>query len=637
MSSEFGDPGDLSAVLDAYAAAPAVMLAFEGDEGDEMVLASANDAARAAFGELCEYGRPARELTPGVDSRSQRLMSSMADTAMTTGRTVTRSAVRVRVAEPGSQAFEVYWDLSVSPWYAEDGSVRGVLTHGVDVTEQTRARRQPTDVMHDVVTLQDALLPDWLPVFQGVEVAARYLMAHRETEAGGDWYDALGLPDGRVALLVGDVPLHGVVAAATMGRLRAVAQERLGSGAGLEGTVRALDGVARSAPEAGGATVCVAVLEPMSGRLEYCTAGHPPPLVVRAGGRRARHLPPSGAAPLATSGEVRIAVAHVGRGDLLVLYTNGLLARPGRTAAASTVELGQLAAGAAEPPIGTSESVADRVCRQTLEGMTVSTGYDDDIVLLAAEVVGPHPPLHLEVDADDDGVAPVLDSLATWMQSLHVRDLDHVVAQHAVDELLANVIEHAYPEDATARRVTVDAGLLATGALELRVVDHGRWRRVDHDSVRGNGLSMVRGLVDRLEVDGTDEGTTVTVRHRLSRPAPMLTGAPTGAALGDGAAERPFAMVQRDDRVLLTGSLDRSGTRRLKATLDDLAVTGRVVVDLSGLTRVPSAALQVLHAACREAADRGQEMVLYAPAGTPAQHVLETVCLPYVLTAPRTG
>ena len=138
------------------------------------------------------------------------------------------------------------------------------------------------------------------------------------------------LAHGRVALVVGDVAAHGVAAAAAMGRLRAVAEERLTSGADLAEVMRALDGFARSVPEAAAATVCVVVLDPASGRLEYCTAGTRRPSSWGRDGR-SRYLRHSGAAPLATTGEMTMARDRVECGDLVVLYTDGILARPGRT------------------------------------------------------------------------------------------------------------------------------------------------------------------------------------------------------------------------------------------------------------------------------------------------------------------
>ncbi len=630
MSSGRPDSGDLSGALDAYEAAPAVMLALEGEE---MVLASANEAARAAIGERCEYGRPAREITSDVDQRTRELMNDMVGRVVATGRSVTTPAHRVQVWEQEDQdPVEVFWDLTVSPWFADDGSVRGVLAHGVDVTEQARARRLAVDPLHDVMSMQDALLPEWLPVLPGVEIAGRYLLAHRETEAGGDWYDALGLPDGRVALVVGDVAGHGVASAAAMGRLRTVAQERLTSGAGVDSTMRALDSFARGDPEADAATVCVVVVHPVTGRLEYCTAGHPPPLVVRTADARARFLPHTGAAPLATTGEMTMGVDHVDCGDVVVLYTDGLLARPGRTPAMSTVELGQVAADAAST--GTSgRGAADRVCEQALGAMTRATGYGDDVVVLVAEITEPTAPLHLDVPADDEAVPHVLDALATWLETMRVRDLDHIVVQHAVDELVTNVVEHAYAAAGTGR-LTVDAGLLGTGDLEVRFEDRGRWAAPVVGGSRGRGLTMVRELVDRLVLQGAEDGTVATIRHRLSRPAHMLTGSLTAAGNQAESGDEPFRLTADEECLQLAGDLDRHGLDDLRQALDDRAGAGRIVLDLREVTRLPSAAVQVLHHLCRDSAERGQELVLFAPPGTTAQHVLELVRLPYVLRPP---
>ena len=633
MSAEHWGPGDVSGALGAYESAPAVMLAFEGEIGEDLVLASANDAARSALGELCEYGRRASEMTPGVDNGTRLLMHEMVDTAVTTGRSVTRPGHCVRVDEPGRPLLEVFWDLTVSPWFADDGSVRGVLAHGMDVTERARARRREVDALHDVVAMQDSLLPDWLPVLPGVDVSGRYLMAHRESEAGGDWYDAMPLPDGRVALVVGDTPCHGLAAAAAMGRLRAVTQERLTSGAGLEATMSALDRFACSVTEAHATTMCVVLLDPITGRLEYCTAGHPPPLVVRPGDGQARHLAQSGAAPLATTNQMAVSEDHVDPGDLVVLYTDGLLSRPERSPAASTVELGQIVADVGVGPLDPEgRSLADLVCARALEELTRTTGYDDDIAVLVAGVTEPIAPIRLALAADGQALPRILDSLATWLESIHVRDLDHLVVQLAVDELVTNVVEHAYPPEVDSRSIAVTARLLGIGDLELKVTDRGRW--IASEGQRGRGLAMVKGLVDRLVIDRSEQGTVATIRHRLSRPAHLLTGTPTVAALSADDSDVPFRLVVDDGCLQLLGALDRAGAHHLKATLDERAIDEHLVIDMSGLTRLPSAAVQVLHLACRDAASQRRELVLFAPPGTPAQHVLELVRLPYTLTPP---
>ena len=216
-----------------------------------------------------------------------------------------------------------------------------------------------------------------------------------------------------------------------------------------------------------------------------------------------------------------------------------------------------------------------------------------------------------------------------------MRDLDHIVVQHAVDELVTNVVEHAYPSTGGAGRLTVDAALLATGELEIRFADRGRWVPPRAASPRGRGLTMVRGMVDRLVLEGDEQGTVATIRHRLSRPAHMLTGAATSTKHRPFAPDEPFTIQVDGPCLHLAGSMDRIGLDDLRGAMVELSALDRVVLDLSAVSRLPSSAVQTLHLACRDAADRGQDLVLYAPAGTTAQQVLELVRLPYVLARPE--
>ncbi len=628
------DSGDVAGALDAYENAPSMMVACEGQE---MVLASANEVARAALGEHFEFGRPVRDLAPGVvDQLRLQFGDDVVATVRATGRPVTRPACRVEVRAERHDPVEVFWDVTVSPWYADDGSMRGVLAHGVDVTDETRARHRAGQTVREVVSLQDALLPQWLPVLPGVEIAGRYLLAQREDSAGGDWYDAVGLGHGRVALMVGDVVGHGVSAAAVMGQLRAVIHERLTGGEDLHRAVVALDRFASHVPDASAATLCVVVLDSSSGHIEYCTAGHPPPLVVRPGIGWSRYLPHSGAAPLATTGDMSVAEDEVDCGDLIVLYTDGLMARPGRSLANTTVELGQLAVDAAASGAGSTTGPADRVCEQAMELTTARTGYADDIAVLVAEVTEPPAALQLDLPADEDAAPAVLDAFAEWLESMRVRDLDHIVVQHAVDELVSNVVDHAYgASPATPGRLTVEATLLDTGVLRISFADEGRWLEPRDDADAGRGLMLVRGMVDRLLVSRNDHGTVATIEHRLSRPARMLTGATTAAGRRHAfATDEPFTVTSDGDGSLLrcAGRLDAAHVDDLSGALVDAARSDRVVIDLSGVTLLSSAAVQALHGARRGAAERGQELVLHAPAGTTAQHVLELVRLPYALS-----
>src|SRR5271167_1869730 len=92
-----------------------------------------------------------------------------------------------------------------------------------------------------VAVLQEAVLPR-------ARIAARYLVAGQDQAAGGDWFDAIPLADGSVALVVGDVVGHGVVAAAAMGQLRAVLAELLAAEAELGRVLERADAFAARMP-----------------------------------------------------------------------------------------------------------------------------------------------------------------------------------------------------------------------------------------------------------------------------------------------------------------------------------------------------------------------------------------------------
>ena len=89
---------------------------------------------------------------------------------------------------------------------------------GDRVALTVRARMSQTD-RDAAITLQRSLLPAALPTVEGVEFASRYV-AGGHGAVGGDWYDAFLLPTGRLWFVIGDVLGHGLVAAATMGRVR---------------------------------------------------------------------------------------------------------------------------------------------------------------------------------------------------------------------------------------------------------------------------------------------------------------------------------------------------------------------------------------------------------------------------------
>ena len=127
--------------------------------------------------------------------------------------------------------------------------------------------------------LQRAMLPAALPLLEHVKFSASYSAASESQRVGGDFYDAFELPDGRVALTIGDVTGHGLQAAVIMGEirqaLRAAAFERAEPSAILDRASRLLVASGRTLF----VTAIFGVLDTQTGRFAYATAGHPPPLL----------------------------------------------------------------------------------------------------------------------------------------------------------------------------------------------------------------------------------------------------------------------------------------------------------------------------------------------------------------------
>jgi anti-sigma regulatory factor (Ser/Thr protein kinase)/anti-anti-sigma regulatory factor len=449
------------------------------------------------------------------------------------------------------------------------------------------------------------------------------------------------LPDGRVALIVGDVVGHGIGASSVMGRLRSLLSERLADGADLAPALSALDRSARRVAGAEAATVGVAIVDASSGRVDYCTAGHPPPLVVRAG--EWRYLETTGAGPLGSGAGFPIRTAELGEGDLILLYTDGLVERPARTAAQATVEIGHTVADAlAGRPLlsGASTHPPDRVCEQSLELLTRITGYSDDITVLAARRIGP--PAALRVDARADAYAPtkLAAELELWLAAVDAGPSDLAALRHAVVELVSNTVDHAYRHRLPGS-VALRADLDPDGHATITVADDGRWRepadaiedtraRGDH-RFRGLGLAMVRETVDEFALEHGTTGTTARLRRRLRRPAPLLAAAPgaAGRQAPPDLQDRLVITPDGPDRLAVRGPLHLGTTGALESRLamETRGGTRSLVLDLSGLTHLASAGVQLLQQARRTARNHHEDLALVASPGSVADHVLELVAV----------
>jgi len=257
----------------------------------------------------------AREVTWGGDPR-----------AKTVDRDESGAVVRV-----GPRQSFAAWREAVhgtcEPW--SDHDVRAALVARRTVVELLYRRSRPD--LGAALVLQHSSLPAELPTLPGWRLEARYRPADGGS-VGGDWYDAFELPDGRTALVIGDVAGHGLPAASAMNQLRNGLRTLLLEHRDVATAAAGLDRLARTLLTDDMATLLVGILQvdpgTGAGSVDYVCAGHLPPVVADAQGARFVEVvrnPPVGAMREA----VRAGRVDLAPGESLLLYTDGLVERRG--------------------------------------------------------------------------------------------------------------------------------------------------------------------------------------------------------------------------------------------------------------------------------------------------------------------
>ncbi|MBO0732639.1 MAG: SpoIIE family protein phosphatase, partial [Acidimicrobiaceae bacterium] len=177
--------------------------------------------------------------------------------------------------------------------------------------------------------LQQALLPTGIPDIEGVELATRYVPASEHLEIGGDWYDVMDVPDGRLVVSVGDAMGHDLNAASVMSRIRNTIRAYAIEGHNPGACFARADLLLRHVDLLHMTTVLQASLDRATGRLEMARAGHMPALLLDADGRPRwlEEIPPG--PPLGTGLQVAFetGAVQIGPGETLILLTDGLIER----------------------------------------------------------------------------------------------------------------------------------------------------------------------------------------------------------------------------------------------------------------------------------------------------------------------
>lgn len=226
--------------------------------------------------------------------------------------------------------------------------------------------------------LQQRLLPHALPEIPELDLAARYLPA--EAGVGGDWYDVIALPSGRVGVAIGDVVGKGAQAAAYMGELRsalrAYALEELAPAPALAKLARFVDLIRGQM-----ATLVYGIIDPGESRMRIARAGHPYPLLIHPE-RGATYLTSGGGPPLGVV-EVDSFPEHesaIEAGSTLLLYTDGLVERRGKRIRDPESALAETASASPLDP----ETLCDNVIGRFVRGQPSA----DDVALLAVRNAG---------------------------------------------------------------------------------------------------------------------------------------------------------------------------------------------------------------------------------------------------------
>jgi len=356
------------------------------------------------------------------------------------------------------------------------------------------------------VTLQQSLLPRKLPDIPGVEFAARYLPATSELDVGGDWYDAIPLGDGSVGVAIGDVVGHGIDAAAVMGRFRNALRAYVLDGRGPDSAVERLNRLTRTFDQNDMATLVYVVLDTTTATGRLVRAGHPPPIVRHASGQ-VTLVNGKGAMPVGVAPNVRYPATTIELepGDTLLLYTDGLVERRGRSLESGIAQLERVLAEAPEP--------LEELCDHLLARLVPGEEREDDVALLAlrpTEMDAHH--FHTTLRADPNELSRLRRLLMRWLGMTHASAQDMYDITIACGEACANAIEHAY--GARPSRFEVE-GRFEDDSIYLRVRDFGSWRP-PRGANRGRGLKLITALMEDVEIERGSRGTEVRMRRRLT-------------------------------------------------------------------------------------------------------------------------
>ncbi|WP_407836035.1 SpoIIE family protein phosphatase [Streptomyces sp. DSM 116496] len=375
---------------------------------------------------------------------------------------------------------------------------------------QSLQRAMLLEQEHDLAEgLQQAMLPRRIPSVPGAEIAVRYRSAKMGQDIGGDWYDVIPLPGGRVGAVIGDVQGHDTHAAAVMGQLRIVLRAYAAEGHS-PATVMARASVFLHELDTDRFATCTyAEADLSTGVLQLVRAGHIDPLLrTRDGG--CERLALEGGMPLGLSAEFGlleypVTTVELGPGETLLLCTDGLVEQPGADLDDGVRLLASLVrTGPADLAL-----LADRLCE-----VVDDRGGDDDMALLllrreAEEVQQAGGRLQQHVaPGDPEALVSARHMIGAAVRTWGARERADEI-ELVADELIVNALMHTDGPAIVTLRVLTGPERRLRVEVEDRSSALPRRREAGDAGVSGRGLMLVDRLADVWGVESRGSGKCV--------------------------------------------------------------------------------------------------------------------------------
>ncbi|MDQ1047108.1 SpoIIE family protein phosphatase [Streptomyces sp. V4I2] len=409
---------------------------------------------------------------------------------------------------------------------------RSVLTTVARMLAQALSRAGVAESERELTDgLQRSMLPTLGPQIPGMSVAARYVPTGGGLQVGGDWYDMIPLPNGRFALVIGDVQGHDVRAAGLMGQLRialrAYASEGHRPDAVLSRASRFLHGMTYGDTEATDlrfATCLYVEADPTTGILDVARAGHPDPAIRMADGTVLTR-PTAGGLPLGIDPDADYPTTRITLepGETLLLCTDGLIETGGHDMETGWKRIRTIL----EDHKGDLEALADALV-QAVHGPSShhTTGpladrREDDIAVLllsrqgecAGDPVVVRPRVRRTMlsvaQAEPERVAVARQQLRELLHDWASADqVDSAVL--LLSETLTNVLVHTDADALLLAEVRGDPG---ERRMRVEVTDTSddlpHKRRPGELASSGRGLVLIELLADVWGVDPRGEGKSI--------------------------------------------------------------------------------------------------------------------------------